>query len=269
MLAKRLLVVIFLVPIGAFFVAVGGWWFNILIAVFLGLAVWEYGRIFRSGGFNPSQIFLVGGVVLIVLFRSRYGFAFSDVLLAAIILTVMAASFIAYQRGQDSSAVDFGVTLGGILYIGWLGAYLVSLRALPDGKWWVLLVIPAIGLADAAAYHFGSKYGRHKVAPRVSPGKSWEGYLAGIAAGSLGATALAALFQLDAPALHPIYGTALGLLVSVVAPLGDLGESMIKRQFGVKDSSNILPGHGGIFDRIDSWLWAATIGYYFILLLTQ
>jgi phosphatidate cytidylyltransferase len=103
------------------------------------------------------------------------------------------------------------------------------------------------------------------MSPRSSPKKSWEGYIGGVIGGTLFAVLLASLWHLRAPAVTPLKGLILGLVITSISPLGDLGESMLKRGFGVKDTSRLLPGHGGIMDRIDSWLWAATIGYYLIL----
>jgi len=128
-----------------------------------------------------------------------------------------------------------------------------------------LIALPAINISDAGAYFIGSRFGKHKISQRASPNKSWEGYLGGIVAGTLGSMAIAALWQLRAPAITAQMGFILGLAISVLAPLGDLAESMLKRTFHVKDSSNLLPGHGGIMDRFDSWLWAAPIGYYIIV----
>jgi phosphatidate cytidylyltransferase len=92
----------------------------------------------------------------------------------------MAYHLFQYERGSQRAGTDFAVTLSGILYIGWLGAYLISLRRLPDGLWWLLTVLPAVWLADTGAYLVGSRFGRHKMTPRLSPKKSWEGYLGGI-----------------------------------------------------------------------------------------
>ena len=131
-----------------------------------------------------------------------------------------------------------------------------------------ILVLAAVFLADSAAYFIGRRFGQHKLSPRLSPKKTWEGYLAGVVAGTLGAALVAYLWSLWAGAdftVTPWQGALLGLVISVITTLGDLGESMLKRQSGVKDSSNLIPGHGGVFDRIDSWLWAAPIGFYFIL----
>ncbi|RPJ37909.1 MAG: CDP-archaeol synthase, partial [Chloroflexi bacterium] len=99
----------------------------------------------------------------------------------------------------------------------------------------------------------------------ASPNKSWEGYVGGVIGGALFALLMASIWQLRAPAVTPMKGLILGFVICAIVPLGDLGESMLKRCFGVKDSSNLLPGHGGVLDRIDTWLWAAPIGYYLIL----
>jgi phosphatidate cytidylyltransferase len=180
----------------------------------------------------------------------------------------MAYHLVAFEHGRDKSASDFTITLGGVLYLGWIGAYLISLRSLPDGMWWVLLVLPAVWLADGGAYFIGKAFGRHHMSPRLSPKKTWEGYLGGILVATLGSALLAYFWSnLAGPgtSVTVLNGAVLGLILSVVTVLGDLGASMVKRQVGVKDSSKILPGHGGVFDRIDSWLWAGVIGYYMII----
>jgi phosphatidate cytidylyltransferase len=132
---------------------------------------------------------------------------------------------------------------------------------------WTLMVLGSVWMADSGAYLIGRKIGRHKMTPRLSPKKSWEGYLAGIFFGVAGGALLAALWgvwQGPDTTISPIDGALLGLALSVLTILGDLGESMIKRQVGIKDSSHLLPGHGGAFDRIDSWLWAGVLGFYLI-----
>jgi phosphatidate cytidylyltransferase len=177
----------------------------------------------------------------------------------------MSVQVFRFARHPKTAATDFCITLAGIFYLGWLGAFFFSLRDLPHGQWWFLVALPAVWLADAGAFLFGRKFGRHRMAPLVSPNKTWEGYIGGIITGTLLTVLLAALWQLAAPAIRIEVAAVLGLVIAMVTPLGDLGESMIKRQFGVKDSSNILPGHGGMMDRIDSWIWAAAIGYYLIM----
>ena len=131
------------------------------------------------------------------------------------------------------------------------------------------MVLPAVWLADSGAYFIGRKYGSHKMTPRLSPNKSWEGYFGGIVFSVIGTALLVQIYyQLGlelTSQITPSRAVMIGILMSVIPTLGDLGESMIKRQTGKKDSGTILPGHGGMFDRIDSWLWAAVIGYFAIV----
>ncbi len=265
MLAQRLIVAILLIPIGVFVVATGGWVMAAVVMAVLGYGAWEYWRIFTQGGYHPSAPLIIAGVVGLALARQIYQFSGSDLILSSLVLLSMGTQVFHFEKGSNTSAVDFNITLGGILYLGWLGSYLISLRNLPDGLWWFLLVLPSIWFGDGAAYFVGSHFGRHKMSPRVSPKKSWEGYVGGVIGGAIFSLLLASLWHLRAPAVTPMKGMILGLIIAGITPLGDLGESMLKRGFGVKDSSRLLPGHGGIMDRIDSWLFGAVIGYYLIL----
>ena len=265
MLAQRLIVAIVFIPLGVLIVSLGGWFLAAGVMLGLGYGAWEYWRLFRKGGYRPSAPLLILGVVGLALVRQIQQSPNSDVVLAAVVLAAMAVHLFQFEKGDKASAIDFNITVGGILYLGWLGSYIISLRGLPDGTWWLLLVLPAVWFADGAAYFVGSHFGRHKMSVRASPNKSWEGYLGGVVAAALGCLLLASLWHLRSPAVTPMKGLILGLVVAAVSPLGDLGESMLKRGFGVKDTSQLLPGHGGIMDRIDSWLWAAPIGYYLII----
>jgi phosphatidate cytidylyltransferase len=264
---KRTLVALILLPIGLALILLGGWAFTAMVILILGLAGWEYCQVFHVGGLKPSPVIVIGSVILFSLSRTLNGFASGPALLSLVILAAMAYHLIAYERGAEQSATDFGVTLGGALYLGWIGAYLISVRSLPEGQWWLLLILPSVWIADSAAYIVGSRIGRHKMAPRLSPKKSWEGYFAGVVFGTLGGALLAAAFQAflgPDTAITPWIGALIGLVMSTLTTLGDLGESMIKRQVGVKDTGKLLPGHGGAFDRIDSWLWAAVLGFYLV-----
>lgn len=268
MLKTRVLVAIILLPIGIVVIYLGGWIFAAFIALILGLAAWEFAQLFRKGSFQPATAIMIAGAVALAIGRAVDGFESAPSIIALLILSSMIYHLVAYERGRDQAGTDFTITLSGTLYLGWLGAYLISLRALLAGGWLIWLVLLAVFLADSAAYFIGRRFGKHKLSPRLSPKKTWEGYLAGVVAGTLGATLVAYLWGLWAGpefSVTPWQGALLGLVISVFTTLGDLGESMLKRQSGVKDSSNLIPGHGGVFDRIDSWLWAAPIGFYFIL----
>lgn len=267
MLISRILVTLVLLPVGLALIAVGGIPYVLLIALFMGLAAWEYGRIFHAGGLQPAGFFVIVGAVLLVAGRALNGFESAPAILSLLVLASMTYHLVAFERGRNEAATDFGLTLTGALYIGWLGAYLVSLRNLPEGTWWLMTVLFGVWLADSGAYLIGRRYGRHPLSPRLSPKKTWEGFFGGLLTTVLLTPLLTLAWRVWAgpgTAVTPLRGALLGLVLAVLTPLGDLGESMIKRQVGVKDSSHILPGHGGIFDRIDSWLWAAVIGYYLI-----
>ncbi len=268
MLAKRVLVVIVLLPIGLAAIIAGGWYLTALVAFFMGLAAWEYVTLFRAGGLKPARVLVVGGTLLLLLGRNINGFESAPWMISLLILLSMTYHLVAYERGRDQAGTDFGVSLGGMFYIGWIGAYFISLRNLPEGLWWTLVVLPAVWFADSGAYFIGKRFGRHHLSPRLSPNKTWEGYLGGIIVGVLLTAGLSTIWQAWAgpnSAITPLRGALVGLVMGIFPTLGDLGESMIKRQMGVKDSGSILPGHGGAFDRVDSWLWAAVIGYYMIL----
>ncbi|HEX7433991.1 MAG TPA: phosphatidate cytidylyltransferase [Anaerolineaceae bacterium] len=264
MLSKRLLFVIFMIPIGIALISFGGIPYLLFLAITLGIAAWEYCQLFKKCDFSPSIVLVIGGTGALIVQRAWSGFNGADILLSLLILASMTYHLVDYERGRNQAATDFGITVGGIFYIGWLGAYLVSLRGLPEGKWWVLLALPAVWLADGGAYFIGSRFGRRHLSPRLSPKKTWEGYFGGVLFGILGGALLAAFWHLMSPPVTAMRGAIMGLVLASLTPLGDLGESMFKRQAGMKDSSNIIPGHGGILDRYDSWLWAGVLGYYVI-----
>jgi phosphatidate cytidylyltransferase len=267
MLRQRVLVTAVLLPVGLTLIYFGGYPFMVFVTLLLALAAWEYAKLFRLGGFQPAAAILVLGTVAIAIGRGITGFEGSHWILGIFLLVSMVFHLISYERGRDQAGTDFAITVSGALYVAWLGAYLISLRNLPNGVWWFMVALPSIWAADSGAFFYGRKYGRRKLSPRLSPKKTWEGYIAGIPSGILIGTAFAfwTSSQLGAGAgITPMRGAVLGLVLSVVTPLGDLGESMIKRQVGVKDSGKLFPGHGGALDRIDSWIWGATISYYII-----
>jgi phosphatidate cytidylyltransferase len=266
-LSQRLIVVIFLIPACVIPIYLGSWPFAILVIGGMGIAAWEYWRMFYRGGYRPSVWLIVAGAMVLCLARFLWSMETSALVLTLAILVIMAVQVFDFANGETTAAVDFNINLGGVLYLGWIGSYLISLRMMPDGFWWFLLVLPITWINDGGAYLVGRSFGRHKMAPHVSPNKSWEGYIGGIVVGIIGATLLAGLWQLRAPTITPMKGFILGAVISIVTPLGDLFESMLKRGFGIKDASNLIPGHGGILDRIDSWLWAAPLGFYLVILM--
>src|SRR5574341_736595 len=188
---------------------------------------------------------------------------------AAILLIITIAwTQIRFRQGTANAFTGFALTLAGSFYIGWVGAHFIGIRALQDGLFWVLTVIFATNVADTAAYGVGRAIGRLRLAPGISPNKTWEGYIAGIVFSPI-VTALFTLLwrQLGASeAVAPVHGVVIGLLAAVIGPLGDLGMSVLKRYASAKDSSNLIPGHGGILDRVDSLNVVGLLSYYYLTL---
>ncbi|HNC89222.1 MAG TPA: phosphatidate cytidylyltransferase [Anaerolineales bacterium] len=264
---RRLITALGLAVIGVPAILLGGIFYYLLMGTFLIGAAWEYVHMFRAVKFEPQMHLTVGGVALVTLAR-MFAPEFAMPVFGAAILAALTYHLIAYERGRDQAALDFCISIGGVVYIGWIGSYLFDLRNLPQGGWWFMLVMFCVWAGDSGAYSIGRAYGKHKMAPRLSPKKSWEGYVASVFTGIITGGFYVWVFQRFGSLTHDIsiwQGAILGLLLGAFPTLGDLGESMIKRQSGLKDSSDIIPGHGGFFDRIDSWLWGSMIGFYFLV----
>lgn len=273
---KRLLVSLVLVPLGFWLIFTGGFPYLLILILFMGVAGWEFASLFRAGGFRPAGFLIVAGVA--ALFVGRYlaagrgtPFVFDAPILVGGLFLVMGFYVVAFERGNPRAGTDMIITLGGMLYIGFLGSYLYLIRTLPGGVWWTMAVLPAVWLIDSGAYLIGSWAGGRWIArpfsPQLSPKKTWEGFLGGLVIGTVGNALLCLGWQaLAGSEIAPtaLQGGLLGLALATLTPLGDLGKSMFKRQVGVKDSGALLPGHGGALDRVDTWLWAGAVGYYLI-----
>jgi phosphatidate cytidylyltransferase len=240
----------------------GGWPFLALVALMAALGAWEFSKLLQQGGYRPLAWLAIGFSLLFVA-QAQW----PDLIPLAPLLTVivLASLLLDLWHKAPQPASDWALTLAGSLYVGWLLSHFVRLRALPDGLAWVALAVLVVWAADVSAYFAGRAFGRHPWWPRHSPKKTWEGYLAGILAATL-AGALVGQFLVG---LFWLEGMALGLLAGVLAPLGDLAESMIKRQVGAKDSGNLIPGHGGVLDRIDTMLVTIPLVFYWATLLPR
>jgi phosphatidate cytidylyltransferase len=267
--SQRVKAALIFVPLVLIMIVIDGWAYNLFfIAVLLAAAV-EYVRLFRKLETKPSMAVMLGGVALIALGRWWLPAWFAGVLISLAIFAAAIAALVQYERGDDSAAFNFAITLGGVFYLGWIGSYLIDLRALPEGRGWMLTALPAVWLADSGAYYIGSWLGKAKLCPRLSPKKSWAGLIGGIVTGTVGGALLVLLWRSVGwlPAGAALWqGALIGLVVATLSPVGDLLVSLFKRTAKVKDTGNLIPGHGGILDRIDSWIWAALLGYYLVML---
>ncbi len=173
---------------------------------------------------------------------------------------IIPLALVALTRDPAEGFIDWLSATGGILYVGLLGSFIVLLRDTQDGREWVYLALLTTFATDTFAYGGGRLFGRHRMAPRVSPGKTWEGTATGVAFG-FGAMLLfnyVLNIRLEAALILP-----LAVLTPLAAVLGDLAESMIKRGMQIKDASALIPGHGGLLDRLDSLLFTFAVIYFF------
>jgi phosphatidate cytidylyltransferase len=184
--------------------------------------------------------------------------------LTGVLAALIAGIFLVLILRQEAQTGlrDWLWAVGGAAYIGFLGAHLVLLRDLDHGSDWVFVAVFATFVADTAAYFVGRVLGRRQIAPAVSRRKTAEGGIAGFVAGFAAVFLLVWALGLEVDELKLI---PLALLLPVVAVIGDLGESLIKRGAGVKDTSDLVPGHGGFLDRLDSILFTTPLVYYFVI----
>lgn len=230
----------------------------LLLSLLGGLAVSEFFRITRRERRHVAEFCGVAAVVTMPLATVALG---TSALLAVTTVLVVAAILwhVAYLNLRIG---DTAVAVTGTLYVGFTLAHLVLIRSLDNGVILVVAVLVSVWASDVLAYFVGSLIGSHKLAPRISPNKSWEGFAAGVA----GTVAVWLLLPLVTDISMPTeFLVLIGLLVAVAALAGDLFESRIKREVGVKDSGELLPGHGGMLDRIDSLLLVSLVAYYALL----
>ncbi len=232
--------------------------FFVLVSAVVLIALFELYDALLQTGHRPNMVFglLCGFALLLVAFLER------PALIAVVLAAAMYGAFLLALRPQrgKSAASDVAWTLLGVAWIAGGGAAAASMLKLRDGIFLLVAYILITALDDIGAYFSGTKFGKHKMAPSISPAKSWEGW----AGGFLSSLAGGLLFAFLLESLDAVHGLAIGAISGLLAPAGDLVESLAKREIGIKDSGRLLPGHGGLLDRLDAILFCAPAVYLYL-----
>jgi phosphatidate cytidylyltransferase len=225
-----------------------------VLVLAIAVATWEMVRAVAPSGARPPLVpLLAGGIAMCAL--AWYGGA--ETLTLGLLATVIAVLVWRIADGPAGYQRDTAVGVLIAVYVPFLAGFAALLVRPPDGDLRVICALAAVVMSDTGGYVFGVFFGKHPMAPSVSPKKSWEGLVGSLLTTGIGG-AILLYFVLHVP---PWYGALFGLAVSAAAILGDLAESLLKRDLGIKDMSHLLPGHGGVMDRVDSILFAAPAAY--------
>jgi len=255
MLLPRVLTALIGIPLMLYLVHAGGVAYGLFVTGISALCCYEYALMLRLGG-RPVQFVptvLLGAALAAC---AALGAPLSLTLACGAALVVLLEMFT-----PDHSLDRVALTLFGAVFAGWMPAHLAMIRDLrPHGEAFAFLTFAAVWAMDTAAYAAGRGFGRHALAPVLSPKKTWEGAAAGFAA----AIAVCLAFQKFklSESVTPIQAVMIGVIIGSMGQLSDLAESMVKRDAGAKDSGSLLPGHGGVFDRFDSYILCAPAVYY-------
>jgi phosphatidate cytidylyltransferase len=229
-------------------------------------AAFEIRSMLRTGGFAPMDIVLFGTAILLPLDAwlrpgSDLWSVAPDGLVLLIVIVIGSLAWLVLRPTSERALVDWAVSLGLALYLGGLMQFYMPLRAVPTSfpGFWVMALLILSWVCDSSAYFVGGAFGRRRLAPTISPNKSVEGALAGLAAPAIVATLVGLVLQMP-----PLLMAGYGLAIAAATIVGDLVESLIKRQTGVKDSGVLIPGHGGLLDRMDSLLFCAPIAVLYL-----
>ena len=239
--------------------------FIAIVAVFAYAGGREYYLLAKAKNHNPEAG--IGALACAALAASGWWHDLYVVLLVFFVF-VMLVAWLHIVRGHPSMD-DLAVTVFGLVYIGLIAAHFVLLHQIPElGPGLVTMTLAAIALSDTGGYFAGKAFGRHKMAPRVSPGKTWEGSAGGFVLAGVGMVVIYCILQYTQTDSLPDWTwmryVIVGLVLAAAGQVGDLVESMLKRDAGVKDSGALLPGHGGVLDRCDGFLFAAPVMYYLL-----
>lgn len=247
-MATRIIAALVALPLVILPIYLGGVWCTLLIVAVALIAGYEFYNLMQAGGYAPLRwIGMLWIAALVLNGWVPHLLPLPAVLVAGLIITLTAT----LPQTKNPAGVWMATSMGAI-YLGIAAGQTLALRQLPLGFWWLVFGLVVTWSNDAAAYFTGMTLGRHKLWPRLSPKKTWEGTVGGWAAAGIAAGIVVWLTPLE-DALY--LAVIVGVVCGVLALFGDLSISMVKRQVGVKDSGHFLPGHGGMLDRLDSLLF--------------
>jgi len=263
--AVRVIVAVIGIPVIIAAAYAGGIYFFIFTLVISLGAFHEFTIMARNTNADANLWIGFSGISLLLINQYRFFIDFISILVLLVFLTALIELF----RNKGSAILNIGATFLGVFYIGLFAMALLSIREFypgvgelyPRGGYLIISILAAIWICDSAAYYGGTALGKHKLFPRVSPNKSWEGALFGFIFAVI-TMILAKIIILNFLSWSSII--ILGLIIGMFGQIGDLVESLFKRNAGVKDSSAIIPGHGGIFDRFDSLLFVAPVIFLYL-----
>lgn len=264
-IVPRLAVILLGVPCLFVICLRGGIFFLLLVNLIILLGLREFYELLAAKGYRPYKVLGVACGLALSCYV-YFGGAAISLLMTAILLSIMVHEL--FRRDMAHSLNHIAMTMLGVLYVGWLGSHLVMLRELPAvvgvpddiGARLVFFVAAVTWVGDIGAYLVGIALGAHPLLPRVSPHKTIEGAVGGL----IGSTAAGLVCAWEfLPFLSPTVGALLGLAGGLSGQLGDLVESLLKRDVGIKDTAGLIPGHGGVLDRFDSLLFSGPVLYYY------
>jgi len=248
----------------------------LFVNIVLARAVWEFYVICEAKGLRTYKVWGTAGTLALIsgswfIHRRQdvvqLSYDFDILILLIFTLGVFIRQF--PQKLNPQGIETMAVTLFGLMYVAWLGNFITRINfAAPTGRFFVMYLVVVTKFTDIGAYLVGSTLGRHKMIPRISPNKTWEGTAGGMLFALISSLLCVHFLQAELH-MNMTHGVILGLLLGAAAVVGDLAESLIKREAGIKDSSTILPGHGGALDLVDSLLFTAPLLYVYLRLVLQ
>ncbi|HUV45805.1 MAG TPA: phosphatidate cytidylyltransferase [Dehalococcoidia bacterium] len=263
MLKQRIFTAAVGVPLIILAVWFGDPWFSLLIAAVVLLGTFEFYHMSTNLNKRYSLTYFGLSWALVLALSPHYANILPIVMTAAVVISLV---WLLRLSAQKKAFCDWAWLVAGVFYVGWMLSYWVNLRILEDGKGWVYLAILTTFANDTGAFFVGRAWGKHKLASAISPGKTWEGALGGLLSATMGAIIVFLILNLLSPLPLGYWQVILlGCLISLFAQLGDLVESLLKRNMEVKESGKLLPGHGGILDRFDSLIFVGAMVYYYVI----